>query len=40
MTARAGKRPRVVLEATYGSYWAADMLAAAERRGTWLTRWA
>jgi transposase len=27
--ARAGERPRVVLEATYGWYWAADALAAA-----------
>jgi hypothetical protein len=27
--ARAGKRPRVVLEATYGWYWAADVLEAA-----------
>jgi transposase len=27
--ARVGKRPRVVLEATYGWYWAADTLAAA-----------
>src|SRR6266436_3879052 len=27
--ARAGKCPRVVLEATYGWYWAADALAAA-----------
>ena len=27
--ARAGKRPKVVLEATYGWYWAADALAAA-----------
>jgi transposase len=27
--ARAGKRPRVALEATYGWYWAADALAAA-----------
>jgi hypothetical protein len=27
--ARAGKRPRVVLEATYGWYWAAGTLAAA-----------
>jgi transposase len=26
--ARAGKSPRVVLEATYGWYWAADTLAA------------
>ena len=28
--ARAGKHPRVVVEATYGWYWAADTLAAAE----------
>ena len=27
--ARAGERPQVVLEATYGWYWAADALAAA-----------
>jgi transposase len=27
--ARAGENPRVVLEATYGWYWAADTLAAA-----------
>ena len=27
--ARAGKRPRVVLEATYGWYWVADVLEAA-----------
>ena len=27
--ARAGENPRVVLEATYGCYWAADTLAAA-----------
>jgi transposase len=27
--AKAGKNPRVVLEATYGWYWAADVLAAA-----------
>jgi transposase len=27
--ARAGQRPRVVVEATYGWYWAADVLAAA-----------
>jgi len=27
--AQAGERPRVVLEATYGWYWAADALAAA-----------
>ena len=37
--ARAGKSPRVVLEATYGWYWAADTLAAAGRRCTWRTRW-
>jgi hypothetical protein len=29
--ARAGKHPRVVLEATYGWYWAADTLAAGGR---------
>jgi transposase len=27
--ARTGKNPRVVVEATYGSYWAADVLEAA-----------
>jgi transposase len=27
--ARAGRSPKVVLEATYGWYWAADTLAAA-----------
>src|ERR1700733_15530205 len=27
--ARAGENPRVVIEATYGWYWAADVLAAA-----------
>src|SRR5215813_8733128 len=37
--ARAGQRPRVVLEATYGWYWAADALAAAGGRCTWRTRW-
>jgi transposase len=31
--ARAGKRPQVVLEATYGWYWAADTLAAAGAQG-------
>src|SRR2546429_1749194 len=30
--ARAGRRPRVALEATYGWYWAADTLAAAGAR--------
>jgi transposase len=30
--ARAGKRPQVVLEATYGWYWAADTLAAVGAR--------
>src|SRR5258708_17268913 len=30
--ARAGKHPRVVLEATYGWYWAADVLTAAGAR--------
>ena len=32
--ARAGKSPKVVLEATYGWYWAADTLAAGGSRGT------
>ena len=31
--ARAGKAPKVVLEATYGWYWAADVLEAAGRGG-------
>ena len=35
--ARAGKSPKVELEATYGWYWAADTLAAAARC-TWRTR--
>jgi hypothetical protein len=30
--AKAGKSPRVVLEGTYGWYWAADTLAAAQMR--------
>jgi phosphosulfolactate phosphohydrolase-like enzyme len=30
--AGAGTHPKVVLEATYGWYWAADTLAAAGRR--------
>ncbi len=29
MVARAGENPRVVVEATYGWYWAADVLEAA-----------
>jgi hypothetical protein len=36
--ARAGKSPRVVLEAAYGWYWAADTLARPGRRCTWRTR--
>jgi hypothetical protein len=31
--ARCGQRPLVVLEATYGWYWAADVLAAAGGAG-------
>ena len=31
--AKAGERPQVVLEATYGWYWAADELAAAGAGG-------
>ena len=38
--ARAGLHPKVVLEACYGWYWAADTLAAKPaRRCTWRTRW-
>jgi hypothetical protein len=37
--AKAGKSPRVVLEATAGWYWAADTLAAAGRRCIWRIRW-
>ena len=38
--ARAGRHPRVVLEAAYGWYWAADVLEeAGGRRCTWHTRW-
>jgi Transposase IS116/IS110/IS902 family len=37
--ARAGENPRVVLEATYGWYWAADTLAAAGPRCIWRIRW-
>jgi transposase len=33
--ARAGENPRVVVEATYGWYWAADTLTAAGRRCIW-----
>ncbi len=36
--ARAGKRPEVVVEATYGWYWAVDALQAAGRTCTWRTR--
>jgi hypothetical protein len=38
--ARAGEHPRVVIEATYGWYWAVDVIEAAGRRCTWRTRWA
>ena len=38
--AKAGPDPEVVLEATYGWYWAADVLEAARRaRCIWRTRW-
>jgi hypothetical protein len=37
--AKAGAAPEVVLEATYGWYWAADALAAAGRRCIWRIRW-
>ena len=36
---RAGECPEVVLEATYGWYWAADTLPGWARRCTWRTRW-
>ena len=37
---RAGEHPEVVLEATYGWYWAATPWPSAARSRTWLTRWA
>ena len=38
--ARAGEAPEVVLEATYGWYWAADTPGRAGRaRCIWRTRW-
>jgi hypothetical protein len=37
--ARAGEAPEVVLEATYGWYWAADTLAELARRCIWRIRW-
>jgi hypothetical protein len=37
--AKAGPHPRVVVEATYGWYWAADVLEEGARRSTWPIRW-
>ncbi|WP_416983867.1 hypothetical protein [Streptomyces sp. T028] len=37
---QAGSCPDVVVEATYGWYWAVDVLQAAGPRSTWPTRWA
>jgi len=37
--ARAGECPEVVLEATYGWYWAVDALQAAARGCIWRTPW-
>ncbi len=37
---RAGTDPEVVLEATYGWYWAVDVLRTVEHRCIWLIRWA
>ncbi|MFD3843925.1 hypothetical protein ACFWWC_48345 [Streptomyces sp. NPDC058642] len=37
--AKAGPAPRVVLEATYGWYWAADAWPKRARRCTWRIRW-
>src|SRR3712207_9531162 len=36
---RAGEAPEVVLEATYGWYWAADTLTELGATVTWRTRW-
>ena len=36
---KAGPHPEVVLEATYGWYWAADVLTQAGARVLWLIRW-
>ena len=36
---RAGEAPEVVLEATYGWYWAADTLAELGATCIWRTRW-
>ena len=36
--ARAGESPEVVLEATYGWYWAVDALTSWARRCIWRTR--
>jgi hypothetical protein len=37
--ARAGESPRVVLEATYGWYWAAGASPRRGRRCAWRIRW-
>ena len=37
--AKAGEHPRVVVEATYGWYWAVDVLEESAPRCTWLIRW-
>jgi hypothetical protein len=37
--AKAGPEPEVVLEATYGRHWAADVLQECGARSTWPTRW-
>ena len=36
---KAGVEPEVVLEATYGWYWAADVLTEAGAGYAWRTRW-
>ena len=36
--AEAGERPRVVVEATYGWYWAADVLEKAGAEVAWVVR--
>ena len=37
--AEAGPEPEVVLEATYGWYWAVDVLRTAAPRCIWPIRW-
>jgi hypothetical protein len=36
--AKSGEHPQVVLEATYGWYWAVDVLTTPAPTSTWRTR--